>query len=130
MIPFRHSKAKRRWSLFLVVAILLHATFGACSAIADTLCLEASGLIVLEQSGHPCAAKAQGDKSCVDLLLHDDHASVQCKMKLVSADAPGLVSAIRWLPQAVPTNLAISGVTTSPVPILALIVRRTLYLLI
>lgn len=130
MSPFRHRKTRHHWSLFLIVTLLLHATFGACEAVADTLCLEASGLIVLEQSGQPCVTKEYGDKSCVDLQLHDDHAPIQCKMKLVSADAPGVAFALIWPLPASARDLTLPDATAPPVPLLALIVRKTLYLLI
>lgn len=61
---------RRRWSLPLVVILLLHWTFGVCEAMADVLCFEPNGKVVLEVAGEPCASakleQASG-KPCMDI---------------------------------------------------------------
>lgn len=131
-------KAKRRWSLSLIVIMLLHWTFGACAALADTLCLEPTGHVVWEKSGAPCAAEAleQGTgQSCVDLQLHDghdDHSPVPSKLQLADAQAPGLITALTWLLPTAPATQLMPPAATGP-PLAtphSLVVRETAYLLI
>ncbi len=125
---------KRRSALCLIVIMLLHWTFGACAAIADTLCLEPSGQVVLETPGQPCVSKAgaQG-KHCLDIQVeagHDDHASVPGMTQLVSPDSLGVVCAPIW---PLPTSKAFRVLPATrgpPVPLFALMVRETTYLLI
>lgn len=130
--------SKHRWSLSLIVIMLLHWTFGACAALADTLCLEPTGQVVWEQSGTPCAADALEQatgKPCVDLQLHDgqdDHSPVPSKLQLADIQAPGLVTALTWLlPAETTTQLQLPAATGPPLAKpLSLIVRETAYLLI
>src|SRR5574343_335262 len=106
MISAQCHAMRRRWSLSLMVVMVLHWVIGASAALADTLCFEPDGRIVLEVASGPCAAErleqATG-KSCVDMPLHDghdDHASTP-PLKVPSlADAAStfFIPALTWLP--------------------------------
>lgn len=130
---------RRRWSLSLMVVMVLHWVIGASAALADTLCFEPDGRIVLEVASGPCAAErleqATG-KSCVDMPLHDghdDHASTP-PLKVPSlADAAStfFIPALTWLPpSAAVVPHATPDATGPPVTALSVIIRETAYLLI
>lgn len=128
---------QRRWSLSLIVVMLLHWSFGACAAIADTLCLEPSGQVVWEKSGQPCATQALEQtvgKHCIDVQTHDghgDHAPVPSKMQIADAQTPGLIPALTLpLPARVATPAMMPDATGPPAPLFSLVVRETAYLLI
>jgi len=136
MSAVRSRLVARRWSLSLIVVMLLHWTFGACAAMADTLCLEASGRVVVEKAGEPCVAAAvqSGEKHCIDLPSHDghdDHSPVPSKTQLADAAVPGLIPAPDGLSPLVFVTLAmLPDATGPPAPPSALVIRETAYLLI
>lgn len=76
------TRAQRcRWSLPLVVVLLLPWTFGICGAMAEVLCFEPDGKVILVASGQPCDTTQleQGTgKPCFDLKVDTpaEHSSV------------------------------------------------------
>ena len=134
----------RRWSLPLAVVMLLHWTFGACAALADTLCIEPDGRVAYEQAGQPCAsavadphaakhAVKAGDQHCVDIQLHDghnDHSPLPAKWQ-ADAQAPALIPAPAWVaPALLPRPTLLPEATGPPVKAFSVIIRETAYLLI
>jgi len=71
-------RQRRRWSLPLIAVMLLHWCLGVGVAMADVLCMEPDGKVVLELNGKPCldapAEKATG-QLCVDLAVDDGHSN-------------------------------------------------------
>ena len=130
---------RRRWSLSLMVVMLLHWCLGACAALADTLCFEPDGRVVLERADGPCVAtnleQASG-KHCVDLPLHDghdDHSSMPFAKAPALADAAStfFIPALTWLPpSAAVVPHTTPDATGPPVTALSVIIRETAYLLI
>lgn len=130
-------QAKRRWSLSLIVVMLLHWSFGACAALADTICLEPDGKVVWEQAGKPCAAEVleqETGKPCIDLQAqdgHDDHSPVSSKLQLVDFQAPPLILALTWLLPSIPPHHAVKPDATGPPSrSFSVLIRETAYLLI
>lgn len=133
------SKAKRQrlWSLPLIVIMLLHWSFGACAALADTICLEPDGKVVWEQTGKPCAAEAVEQitgNACIDFQAqdgHDDHSPIPSKLQLVDLQAQFLMPALTWLLPSIPSHQAVKpDATGPPIPSFSVIIRETAYLLI
>lgn len=130
---------RRRWSLSLMVVMLLHWVIGASAALADTICFEPDGRIVLEMAGGPCAGRhpeqAVG-KTCVDMPLHDghdDHSSMPSAKVPALADAAStfFIPALTWLPpSAAVVPHTTPDATGPPVTALSVIIRETAYLLI
>ncbi len=136
MTTFR-PQARRRWSLSLIVVLLLHWSLGACAALADTICLEPTGHVAFEKAGEPCAAKALEQapgKSCIDLPAqdgHDDHSPVPSKLQLADLQAPHLIPALTWLLPSIPAHHAVKpDATGPPTTPFSVIIRETAYLLI
>lgn len=129
---------RRRWSLPLVVVLLLHWTFGICEAMADVLCIEPDGKVVLEVAGEPCAGaqleQATG-KPCIDLKAesHDgDHTTIPAN-PLAHADLQPLtfIPALAYLLE-VPQELRLAQpvATGPPISTSSPALRRTTVLLI
>lgn len=130
-------QARRRWSLSLMVVMLLHWSFGACAALADTICLEPTGHVAFEKVGEPCATKALEQatgKSCIDLPAqdgHDDHSPLPSKLQLADLQVACIVPALTWLLPAPSTyRPAKPDATGPPIPSFSVVIRETAYLLI
>lgn len=132
------TRAQRcRWSLPLVVVLLLHWTFGICTAMAEVLCFEPDGKVVLEDVSHPCqdaAAEKAFGKPCIDLKLdhQEPHAATPAN-PLAPADLQPLVfiPALAYrleVPQEL--SLAQPVATGPPISTSAPALRRTTVLLI
>jgi len=128
---------RRRWSLSLIVIMLLHWSLGACAALADTICLEPNGRVVWEQAGKPCAVEAIEQitgKACIDFQAqdgHDDHSPIPSKLQLVDLQAQFLMPALTWLLPSIPSHQAVKpDATGPPIPSFSVIIRETAYLLI
>jgi hypothetical protein len=128
---------RRRWSLSLIVTMLLHWSLGACAALADTICLEPDGRVVWEQAGKPCAAEALEQatgKPCIDIQTqdgHDDHSPVPSKLQLADLQTPHLIPALTWLLPSIPAHHAVKpDATGPPTTPFSVIIRETAYLLI
>lgn len=137
LMPITRPQARRRWSLSLMVVLLLHWSFGACAALADTICLEPTGQVAYEKAGEPCAAEARAQttgKSCIDLPAqdgHDDHSSVPSKLQLADLQIPHLIPALIWLLPGTPAHHAVKpDATGPPTTPFSVIIRETAYLLI
>lgn len=122
-----------------MVVMMLHWVIGASAALADTLCFEPDGRVVLEVSGGPCAAERQEKatgKSCVDMPLHDahnDHSSLPSAKVSSLADAAStfFIPALTWLPpSAAVVPHTTPDATGPPVTAFSVIIRETAYLLI
>lgn len=128
---------RRRWSLPLVVVLLLHWTFGVCEAMADVLCFEPNGKVVLEVAGEPCASAKLEQASgtpCMDLKAdsHEFHDSVPAN-SLAHADLQPLPlpPALLYLLE-VPQELSLAQpvATGPPISTSSSALRRTTVLLI
>ena len=128
---------RRRWSLPLVVVLLLHWTFGVCEAMADVLCFEPNGKVVLEVAGEPCASAKLEQASgtpCMDLKAdsHESHDSVPAN-PLAHADLQPLPlpPALLYLLE-VPQELSLAQpvATGPPISTSSSALRRTTVLLI
>lgn len=128
---------RRRWSLSLIALLLLHWTFGICSAVADVLCLGVDGTVVLERQGQPChdavAAKQTG-KNCIDLKAGehgDSHDSLPSSAQLADLPPVYLAPAFGYeLPEPIETALTLSLATGPPLPSRSVVLRETTVLLI
>lgn len=128
---------KRGWSLSLIVIMVLHWSFGACIAFADTLCVEPGGKVVWEHEGGPCASDALEKvigKPCVDLKLdgHADHTPAPAKvLPLLASQAVIFIPALDWLlPATEPAQLSRPDATGPPLAALSVAIRKTTVLLI
>lgn len=137
VMPHFTRSQRRRWSLPLVVVLLLHWTFGVCSAMAEVLCFEPGGKVVVELSGEPCGTAQLEQKTgepCFDLQLdsHDEHATLLPHAPQLADLQPALF--VLTLPYPFPAPQAISltlPAATGPPPSTdSVILRRTTVLLI
>lgn len=128
---------RRRWSLPLVVVLLLHWTVGICAAAADVLCIEPTGRVALEPAGKSCkgaSLEAKIGKPCLDFKVgeqgdsHDGLTSYQ-----VGVDLPpvALIPALGYvMPEPVETALRLPLITGPPIPSRSVVLRATAVLLI
>ena len=130
-------QSRRRWSLSLMVVMILHWSFGACAALADTICLEPTGHVAFEKAGEPCASKEleqSTGKTCIDLPAedgHDDHSPLSSKLQLADLQGVYIVPALTWLlPSPSIFRPAKPDATAPPISSFSVIVRETAYLLI
>lgn len=135
---FRISRLiQRRWSLLLVVAMLLHWTLGVCAA-ADVLCIEPDGKVVAEYAGTPCKSEQQElttAKPCIDLQAGDDHTGHQpvpsSQLQLLDLQSSFLIPALTYLlPAPSEISLALPAATGPPVSTHPVVLRKTTVLLI
>lgn len=129
-------RQRRRWSLPLVVVLLLHWTFGVCEAMAQVLCFEPSGQTVLEVAGEPCKTAAmeyEAGKPCFDLPAEpgDEHVSVPPYPPLLADVPPAFIPSIAYVladPRGI--SLALPRATGPPVSTDPVVLRKTTVLLI
>ncbi|MCC2639453.1 MAG: hypothetical protein K0Q68_3172 [Moraxellaceae bacterium] len=128
---------RRRWSLPLVVVLLLHWTFGVCEAMAEVLCFEPDGKVVLEIAGEPCASaelEQVAGKPCFDLKADssEPHESVPASPPAHADLQPLLfIPALTYLLE-VPQELRLAqpAATGPPISTSLPALRRTTVLLI
>lgn len=128
---------RRRWSLPLVVVLLLHWTVGICAAAADVLCKEPDGTVAWEPVGKPCkgaSLEAKTGKACVDLKAGkpgDSHDGLPSGLASIDLPPMVLIPALAFvMPEPVDTALTLPLITGPPVPSRSVALRSTAVLLI
>lgn len=128
---------RRRWSLPLVVVLLLHWTVGICAATADVLCIEPDGKVAWEPVGKPCkgaSLEAKTGKPCLDFKAGeqgDSHDGLPSHLAGVDLPPVALIPALAYvMPEPVDTALRLPLITGPPVPSRSVVLRSTAVLLI
>jgi hypothetical protein len=144
-MPHFSSPQRRRWSLSLIVILLLHWTLGVCAAVADVVCIEANGSVVLERAGQPCAEETPksatekasdnaSGKACIDFTAddhHDPHDSLPSFAQLIDLPPPFLLPALGdAFSASAASALTLPLATGPPVPSRSVVLRKTTVLLI
>lgn len=118
-MPYFSRAQRRRYTLPLLLVLLLHWSLGLCEAMASVLCFEGDGHVVLEAAGQPCATSAAADTPCLDIKLdaHADHASLPAS-PLLQADslAPALLPALLYFFPLFSPPASAAWVSTGPPP--------------
>ncbi|MCC2639565.1 MAG: hypothetical protein K0Q68_3284 [Moraxellaceae bacterium] len=135
MVRFtRHQR--RRWSLPLVVVLLLHSVFGFCEAMTNVLCLEPGGTMVVEHAGEPCASdvlEQELGEPCLDISLdaHDDHATSRLTSPVSVDLQPLFLPTLAYLPwQARSAGMNRPSAAGPPPTPHSVLIRKTTVLLI
>ena len=127
----------RRWSPLLIVVMVLHWCLGVGTAVADVLCLEPDGRVVLELNGQPCindavqtVKKEVSADGCIDLAVDDDHANHEPAAGNASPEpSPIILPVLAMLPPVI--TPIITGRAAPPrLPNHSVVLRTTTVLLI